>query len=86
MPIYEFECRDCGETTEILIAAGETDLVTCSNCGGRNLKRIISAHAQVNATKSYPTNPADRRSPHKKARALFPLTYFPEYLKCSHYE
>ncbi len=60
MPIYEFECRDCGETTEILIAASETDLVACGNCGGRNLKRIISAHAQVNATKSYPTNPADR--------------------------
>jgi len=60
MPIYEFECLDCGETTEILVAASETDLVTCGKCGSRNLKKLISAHAHVSATKTYPATPADR--------------------------
>lgn len=60
MPIYEFECLDCGKTTEILVAASEIALVTCGDCGSRNLKKLISAHAQVNPARSYPAGPADR--------------------------
>ena len=41
MPIFEFECLDCGQNTEILMASSETDLVACGNCGGKNLKKII---------------------------------------------
>jgi len=48
MPIYEFECLDCGHNTEILMAPHETDLVVCGNCGSRNLKKLLSAHAAVN--------------------------------------
>ena len=29
MPIFEFECVDCGHHTEILMASTETDLVAC---------------------------------------------------------
>jgi putative FmdB family regulatory protein len=60
MPIYEFECGDCGQHTEILMAATETDLVVCSACGGRNLKRLLSAHSVMNASKGFPENAADR--------------------------
>ena len=60
MPIYEFECLDCGRTTEILMAGHEEDLVVCGQCGGRNLKKLISAHATVSATRSFPSDPADR--------------------------
>lgn len=60
MPIYEFECLDCGTTTEILVAPSEMDLVVCSQCGSRHLKKLMSAHAQMNPTGNYPDSPADR--------------------------
>lgn len=60
MPIYEFECLDCGHTTEVLVGSHETDLVACGNCGGRNLKKLLSAHAAVSPTGRFPTDPADR--------------------------
>ena len=41
MPIYEFECLDCGQNTEILMASSETDLVACGNCGGKKPQEVI---------------------------------------------
>ena len=60
MPIYEFECLDCGEITEILMASSETDLVACGSCGSKNLKKLLSAHAGVNPTGRFPETAADR--------------------------
>ena len=60
MPIYEFECLDCGKTTEILMSGTETDLVICGGCGGRNLKKLLSAHAVVNSGSKFPETAADR--------------------------
>jgi putative FmdB family regulatory protein len=60
MPIYEFEYVDCGHDTEILITSNETELVVCGNCGGRNLKKLLSAHAALSLTRKPPANPADR--------------------------
>jgi putative FmdB family regulatory protein len=60
MPIFEFECADCGHHTEILMASTETDLVACGNCGGRNLKKLLSAPAAVSPIKSFPAKAADR--------------------------
>ncbi len=60
MPIFEFECLDCGQNTEILMARNETDLVACGNCGGKNLKKLLSAHAPVSASGRFPENAADR--------------------------
>lgn len=60
MPIFEFECIDCGHHTEILMAGGETDLVACGNCGGKNLTKLLSAPAAVSATRSFPVDAADR--------------------------
>jgi putative FmdB family regulatory protein len=41
MPIYEFECEECGERFEELTAAGEA--VTCPRCGAERIRRILSA-------------------------------------------
>ena len=60
MPIYEFECVDCGQRTEILMASTETDLVVCNSCGSRNLKKLLSAYAVVSSDRGFPQNPADR--------------------------
>ncbi len=42
MPIYEFECEDCGERFEELVAAS-TGSVPCPACGKERTRRLISA-------------------------------------------
>lgn len=44
MPLYEFKCRQCGESSEILII-GEKDIPECRSCGSRDLVKQISAHS-----------------------------------------
>jgi putative FmdB family regulatory protein len=43
MPIYEYRCRSCGETSEIFQSVGEKDdPLQCTNCGSRDLEKILS--------------------------------------------
>ena len=41
MPIYEYRCRDCNVTFEMLVRAGT--VVTCPHCGSASLDKLISA-------------------------------------------
>ncbi len=41
MPIYEFECEDCGDRFEELIPAGAED-PACPACGSRKARRLLS--------------------------------------------
>jgi putative FmdB family regulatory protein len=41
MPIYEYRCRNCNATFEILVRAGTA--VTCPHCGSSSLDKLISA-------------------------------------------
>jgi putative FmdB family regulatory protein len=42
MPIYEYECQDCGRTFEFLvIAGGEPD--ACDTCSSHKICRMMSA-------------------------------------------
>ena len=43
MPIYEYECRDCGSETEFLQKISEGPKRKCPECGALRLKRKISA-------------------------------------------
>jgi putative FmdB family regulatory protein len=40
MPIYEFECEECGERFEELVAAGGG--VACPSCGSERTRRLFS--------------------------------------------
>jgi putative FmdB family regulatory protein len=40
MPIYEFECGDCGARFEELVAAGQA--AACSACGSERTRRLFS--------------------------------------------
>ncbi|HEX2392641.1 MAG TPA: zinc ribbon domain-containing protein [Solirubrobacterales bacterium] len=42
MPIYEFECEECGTRFEELVAAAAQP-VPCAACGSRRTRRLISA-------------------------------------------
>ena len=44
MPIFEYDCKECGSISEILVgvSADEPDIV-CDNCGSTKLEKKISA-------------------------------------------
>ena len=62
MPLYEYECLDCGERMEILQSHGERAKRKCPDCGGR-LKKAVSAPAfQFKGSGWYVTDYADKKS------------------------
>ncbi len=45
MPIYEFECTDCGERFERLQKLSDPDPTDCPTCGKPRVKRRLTAPA-----------------------------------------
>jgi putative FmdB family regulatory protein len=45
MPIYEFECTDCGERFERLQKLSDPDPTDCPTCGKPRVKRCLTAPA-----------------------------------------
>ena len=45
MPIYEFECTDCGERFERLQKLSDPDPTDCPSCGKPRVKRRLTAPA-----------------------------------------
>lgn len=43
MPIYEYECVDCGNASEILVRGELNHTIKCPKCGSDNLKKLITA-------------------------------------------
>ena len=45
MPIYEYQCQDCGESLEILQKISDMPATDCPACGKPALKKKVSAAA-----------------------------------------
>lgn len=45
MPIYEYECADCGHQFEAIQKMSDTPLVECPACHALSLKKLVSAVA-----------------------------------------
>src|SRR5690554_2887476 len=43
MPIYEYQCRECGHRLEALQKMNDAPLKTCPACQGEGLSRLVSA-------------------------------------------
>ncbi|MEX2481087.1 MAG: zinc ribbon domain-containing protein [Gammaproteobacteria bacterium] len=43
MPIYEYECRECGHKLEAIQRFSDAPLKTCPACSKDSLKKLISA-------------------------------------------
>ncbi len=43
MPIYEYECQQCGQRHEALQKLSDEPLKDCAHCGAPELKKLISA-------------------------------------------
>lgn len=44
MPLYEYECQNCGKRTELLQRFNDPPLAACPECGGE-VKKLLSAPA-----------------------------------------
>jgi len=49
MPIYEYQCRQCGHQFELLLRPPSKTTEACPACGGLELERLLSGFA-VNTT------------------------------------
>lgn len=62
MPIYEYECKKCGERTEVLQKAKDKPLEKCPKCGGAVVKLISSPAIQFKGNGWYITDYAKKSS------------------------
>lgn len=56
MPIYEYQCRKCKNTTEVIQKITDKPLTKCRECGGRLEKLISSPAIQFKGTGWYVTD------------------------------
>lgn len=56
MPLYDYDCQDCGERFEALVR-GSSDEPACPKCGGRKLERAWSVFSSRSGSASEPTRP-----------------------------
>ena len=61
MPIYEYQCRKCGETTEIMQKFSEAPLRKCPACGGRVAKLMSMNSFQLKGSGWYVTDYTGRK-------------------------
>ena len=63
MPIYEYRCRECAATYEVLHLGRETAAdVVCPSCGSHQATRLISAPAGVAIKQESECSPSDCRA------------------------
>lgn len=43
MPIYEYQCQECGFQLDKLQKVTDAPLITCPSCNSDSLKRLVSA-------------------------------------------
>ncbi len=56
MPLYEYQCQKCRETTEVLQKAKDKPLEKCPRCGGAVVKLISSPAIQFKGKGWYITD------------------------------
>ena len=62
MPLYEYQCTQCGQRTEALQRLGEAPLKVCPHCGGE-LRKLLSAPAfQFKGSGWYKTDYAEKKA------------------------
>ncbi|MBI9073839.1 MAG: zinc ribbon domain-containing protein [Desulfatibacillum sp.] len=62
MPIYEYECTECGKTLEALQKFSEEPLTTCEFCSGKLRKLISNSSFHLKGTGWYVTDYAGKNT------------------------
>mgnify|MGYP001549712103 CR=1 FL=1 len=56
MPIFEYQCGVCERKIEVIIQGGKKP--KCPHCGGRRLKKLLSAFAVGAGSEAAPSTPS----------------------------
>ena len=67
MPIYEYECLECGEKFETMQKITEEPLTSCPSCSGKVIKLVSNCSFQLKGTGWYLTDYA-RKSEGKEVK------------------
>lgn len=54
MPIFEYKCQKCGHVIEVLQKGRNATKQTCPECGGTDMKKLLSGFAVAQARPSVP--------------------------------
>lgn len=57
MPIYEYQCRGCGERFETLVARSDPAAPRCPRCGAIDVRRLPSTFAVARPQGDAPSGP-----------------------------
>lgn len=60
MPLFDFQCVNCGTVREVLLRGDDLGPITCEACGGE-VRRLLSAPADLKRADSFfhKDNPSD---------------------------
>lgn len=72
MPLYDYQCTECGETTEVLQKAKDRSLEKCPKCGGPVVKCVSSPAIQFKGNGWYITDYAKKSKPPAAEKAEKP--------------
>lgn len=68
MPIYEYECSECGHKLEVMQRMSDARLKTCPSCHEDALVKLVSAAGfQLKGTGWYETDFKNKGRPEKKS-------------------
>lgn len=49
MPIFDFQCKECGNKFDLMISNKDKDKVQCTQCGSKDVKQLLSMFATSSA-------------------------------------
>lgn len=67
MPVYEYECSQCGEVEEAIQKFSDEPLTTCRHCSGKLLKLISQSSFHLKGSGWYVTDYANKSKDKNKA-------------------
>ncbi len=81
MPIYEYECRQCGHRFEYLVLS-QSPAAACPECQNKDVEQLISAFGVSSET----TRQANLNSARKKATVAHKEKQHEEYKQMLHHD
>jgi putative FmdB family regulatory protein len=57
MPIFEYQCRDCGTKFERIVGSASAASVTCKQCDSSHVEKLLSTFAVSGSLKTSSSEP-----------------------------